>query len=124
MDLIDIDNIEENKDNIDNKDIIIEDNKDEEISFKDKLINGSRLAPTGNGTETKNTTPATNTQKWWIAILIGILAFIVYNPGFYAMTNYLSVNTGGIQINNGGPNLAGLLLHTLIFIIILRILFW
>lgn len=110
----------DNKDNIDAK----EDNNEDKMSFKDEIINGSRLAPTGNGTETKNSTPATNGQKWWIAILIGIIAFIFYSPIAFNITNYLSVNTGGIQINNGGPNLAGLLLHTIIFILIIRILLW
>ena len=66
-----------------------------------------------------------NEEKWWIAILLGFIFAIVSSPAAYYITSYIITSLGGISLIYGpGPNFAGLLIHTLIFIIIVRIILW
>lgn len=69
--------------------------------------------------------PPTNGQKWWAALLLGFVFAIVSSPAAYYATSYVTTSLGGISLTVGpGPNLVGLLIHTLIFILIVRIILW
>lgn len=65
----------------------------------------------------------TSNQKWLIAIVLGIIFLIVSIPIIYNLSNTLfsKINLR-TTYDNGLPTPFGLVLHTLIFIIIVRIL--
>lgn len=64
-----------------------------------------------------------NGNKWVFSIILGFIFAILSSPMAYMLTNKINVSLGAIETTNGyGPTLAGLLLHTLFFIIIIRLL--
>lgn len=97
------------------------------LSMQDLLLNDSRITPTGNGNvdAAANTTQPTSGQKWWAAVLLAFVAAIIYSPAAYAITSLVTTSLGGIPLAYGpGANLAGLVVHTLILIIIFRLILW
>jgi hypothetical protein len=65
----------------------------------------------------------TSNQKWLIAIILGIIFLIVSIPIIYNLTNTLLSKINIHTTNKKGlPTPFGLVLHTLIFIIIVRVL--
>jgi hypothetical protein len=66
----------------------------------------------------------TNSEKWWAAITLGVL-FALFSSGIlYSITNSI-ISSPGINTwsgDCGGPTVFGLLLHTIIFTIVVRIL--
>ena len=90
------------------------------------IIRTSRLSPVGNGTPPPNdvNTP-TSGQKWWFAVMIGLLFAIISSPIAYSITNYVTTMLGGKSLTRpSGVNIIGLTLHTIFFIIILRLILW
>ena len=74
---------------------------------------------------TDNEYNLTPQKKWCIAVLFGIVSFIVYNPLFFLITSGMSYSLGGMYLTYGyGPNAIGMLCHMLIYIILIRILIW
>lgn len=64
-------------------------------------------------------------QKLLVSILFGLLFAIIASPIFHEMLNHISVYLGGIKLTEGkGLNLPGLILCTIIFTIIVRIILW
>lgn len=64
-------------------------------------------------------------QKWWAAIVLGLLFAIVSSYPAYLITSRLVTGIGGSSLTIGqGPTLSGLLLHTFIFILIIRVILW
>lgn len=97
------------------------------LSSIDILLNNSRISPSGNGDPTAppSTTAPTSGQKWWAAVLLGLVFAIVSSPTAYNITSAASEAMGGTRVSYGsGPTVAGLLIHTAIFIIIVRIILW
>jgi hypothetical protein len=116
-------------DNSSNEDIIASSEEAEvpELTMQDLLLNDSRITPTGNGNAdtASNTTQPTSGQKWWAAVLLAFVAAIIYSPAAYAITSTVTTSLGGIPLAYGpGANLAGLVVHTLILIIIFRLILW
>lgn len=66
--------------------------------------------------------PFTSSDKWYASILAGILFVIVSSSYTYNVTNRVTTSFGLTIAEYGCPNLAGLFLHTLVFIILLRLL--
>jgi hypothetical protein len=66
----------------------------------------------------------TNSEKWWAAILVGILFALFSSNLMYGITDsFLSgMNLNTFTGNCGGPTIFGLILHTIIFTLIIRIL--
>lgn len=67
-------------------------------------------------------TQLTNQQKWIVAIFTGILFAIISSPLVYGVTNKLfaSLNVGPLT-TAGGPTTTGLLIHTVVFILVSRL---
>lgn len=64
---------------------------------------------------------AFNVQKWVIALISGLLFMLISSPYFYRLTNMFTSRFGlTIASNTGCPNLAGLVIHTVVFILIVR----
>jgi hypothetical protein len=73
------------------------------------------------GPETTVQAP-TSAQKWWTSVLLGMLFAIVSSSFCYGITNWATNKCGGISTSkSGGPTLVGLLIHTVIFILLVRI---
>jgi hypothetical protein len=97
------------------------------ITHIDALLNDSRIAPTSNGSILSKPIcdQPTSGQKWWASIVLGFIFALVSSPAAYYATSKITMSLGGASLTNGpGPTYAGLLLHTIIFIIIIRVILW
>jgi hypothetical protein len=103
------------------------------ISLQESILNDSRITPTGNGSPNSkpycsricDATQPTSGQKWWAAVLLGFLFALISSPAAYYITSKVSTSLGGAPLIDGtGPTFIGLLIHTIIFIIIIRIILW
>ena len=64
-------------------------------------------------------------RKLLIAIIFGLIFAILSSPVVYQITNYISMKLGGVETTIGqGPTIIGLIIQTLIFIIVIRIILW
>lgn len=67
--------------------------------------------------------PYTSNDKWTISIVSGLLFLVAASPYTYSLTNSITKRFGlTIAGSDGCPNLAGLLIHGLIFVLLLRLL--
>lgn len=64
----------------------------------------------------------TNFDKWVISCIIGIVFFILIIPFTFKLTNSLTSFVRVNTINNGLPTLSGIILHTIVFVVIVRLL--
>jgi hypothetical protein len=67
--------------------------------------------------------PPNNDKKWTISLYSGLLFFIIASPPLFRLVNSLTTRFGGVSIltEQGTPNIVGYALHTIIFILIVRI---
>lgn len=67
--------------------------------------------------------PPTNSEKWWAALVLGLLFALLSCSFLYGVTDTVTKSFGAPTWKDGaGPTLLGLLLHTIIFILLARIL--
>lgn len=59
-----------------------------------------------------------------IAIIIGILFFLIAMPMAFRLSNGLGGLVGVKTLHKNSPTLLGMIIHTLIFIFIIRCLMW
>lgn len=93
----------------------------------DDLLNDSRLSPSNNGNPDlkSNCDQPTSNQKWWAAILLGFLFALVSSPLAYLGTNYFFTHLGGANTTScSGSTLFGLFIHTIVFILLIRLILW
>jgi hypothetical protein len=100
----------------------------------DLLLNDSRISPNGKGVKVDDLIvhpPPTNLQKIWASVVLGFVFGLLSSPVAYQMTNAsLNFMTDTIGINpipimdKQGPNVLGMIIHTLIFIVVIRIILW
>lgn len=62
----------------------------------------------------------TNSQKWWISVAVGLLAALIFSPFVFGVTNSIFGHT----YNCGGATPWGIILHTIVFILLLRLIMW
>lgn len=63
-----------------------------------------------------------STKKWSISLYSAILFFVIASPMLFALVNSLTSKSGISIINqNGCPNLIGLVLHSIVFLLIIRL---
>ena len=100
------------------------------LSIQDNLLNNSRIAPTGNGNKDhlinkSYSTQPTGGQKWWAAVLLGFLFALISSPSAYQITSQITSTLGSAHVTDSHSyNIMGLVIHTVIFIIIIRIILW
>lgn len=64
-----------------------------------------------------------NKDKWMAAVIAAVLFFLLASPFLFSATDKLAQCIGWHTTNGSGcPNLGGLILHAVIFVIIIRIL--
>jgi hypothetical protein len=61
-------------------------------------------------------------QKWIISLYCVILFLIIASPFMYKLTNSLTTLLGWETSVDGCPNLAGLILHAVVFGLLVRVL--
>ena len=61
-------------------------------------------------------------QKWIICLYSALLFILIASPFMYQLTNKLTRLTGFETSSNGCPNLYGLLLHGVVFLLLVRVL--
>jgi hypothetical protein len=64
--------------------------------------------------------PPSNSQKWQISIFSAFIFLLVVNPYTYNLTNSLLGGIIGTIAKNGCPTMVGLLLHTVVYILLVR----
>lgn len=120
------------------------------LTIQESILNSSRITPSGNGNPSNSKiqpditkdpgdftslsnlhsnmslcTQPTSGQKWWAAVVLGFVFALVSSPVAYYITSSVTTSLGGISLIEGpGPNVPGLLLHTIIFILIVRLILW
>ena len=63
-----------------------------------------------------------STKKWSISLYSAILFFLIASPMLFALVNSLTSKSGISIINqNGCPNLVGMVLHSIVFLLIIRL---
>ncbi len=69
-----------------------------------------------------------NSQKWLGAIVAGLLFLILSSSFAYQLTNKLLTSIFGPKSATvtlaGAPTMLGLILHTVVFILLLRLILW
>ena len=82
-----------------------------------------RLLMSRNSGKNECAKPYTSKDKWIISLIGGLLFLLIASPFLYEAVNALT-STFGLKIadRDGCPNLAGIVLHTLVFILVVRVL--
>jgi hypothetical protein len=67
-----------------------------------------------------------NSMKWWLALFLGLLAFLIFLGGTYNLTNNIWIHLGLPSFMNapGCPKAWGVLIHAIIFALIVRLILW
>lgn len=97
------------------------------LTISEDLLNNSRFSPNGNGNAdvVPATTQPTSAQKWWASILFGFIFALLSSPLTYYGTNFFFTHLGGAKTTVGpGPTIMGLMIHTIVFILIIRLILW
>ncbi len=63
---------------------------------------------------------ASSSEKWHITLFSAFLFLLVVNPYTYKLTNTLFGKMLGPISTNGCPTIVGLLLHTVVYILLVR----
>jgi len=64
----------------------------------------------------------TESKKWMISLLSAFVFMVIASPQMYQLTGALFSKLNLVIEKNGCPNLTGLLLHTVVFAVIIRLL--
>lgn len=97
------------------------------LNLQDRMLNYSRIAPGGPGNVSgqEYLGPPTSSQKWWAALILGLLFFVISSPLAYYLSSTVTTTLGGLPTTiDYGPTLIGLIIHTLLFILLVRLLMW
>jgi hypothetical protein len=63
-----------------------------------------------------------NNQKWGVSAYVAVLFFIIASPLLFMVVNKLTSALGVSIVNASGcPNLVGLVLHALVFLLLVRL---
>lgn len=65
----------------------------------------------------------TSKDKWVVSIISGLLFLLIASPFMFQVVNGMTSSFGLTIASPGGcPNMAGLVLHTVVFILVVRLL--
>ena len=64
-----------------------------------------------------------NQDKWVVSVILALIASLMYSPFFFSILNYFSQSFGvRLASKYGCPNFAGLILVTLFYFLIVRLI--
>lgn len=89
----------------------------------DVLVAGTYLDYQGKGIKEESSS-MTSGQKWYVAVIIGAIFFILASPIMFTIVNTILTGLGFQSMFCGEmtANIGGLLLNTIIFIVVVRFL--
>ena len=67
-----------------------------------------------------NNIMASSSQKWQITLFSAVIFVLIVNPWTYQFTNSLFSGLLGPVAVNGCPTVVGLVLHTIVYILVVR----
>lgn len=70
----------------------------------------------------KDNKPLNEVQKWMISLWSALLFLFIASPFMFKITGRLLSNIGIIIEKNGCPNLLGMIIHTLVFAVLIRVM--
>jgi hypothetical protein len=90
------------------------------------LLNYSRIAPNGNGNPHLQITmePPTDGQKLWAAVILGFVFALLSSPLAQKLTSQALVTVGCKSLGANGAQIPNLLIRTVLFILVVRVLLW
>lgn len=72
---------------------------------------------------TKGTTVSNNGEKWWFSFVLGMVFGIMSSSPVYEGTSYITTAIGGMPTMEGrGPTIGGILVHSLLFALVVRVI--
>lgn len=72
---------------------------------------------------TSHTRPYSNQDKWIVSIVAGLLFLVIASPFLYGIVNSFTSSFGLVIASpDGCPNMAGLIVHAIVFVLIVRLL--
>ena len=68
----------------------------------------------------------TNSMKWWLAIFLGFLAFLIFLPIMYNLTNaaWTGLCLPSLLNGSGSPKVIGVLIQAVLFALLIRLILW
>ena len=67
--------------------------------------------------------PYSSKDKWIVSIMACLLFLLISSPFLYRVTNSITSSMGfEIASNNGRPNVLGLVIHSVVFLLIVRLM--
>lgn len=96
------------------------------LTFQESILNDSRISSAGNGNSSQGPvcTQPTGGHKWWVAVLLGLVFALISSPVAYQATTMITDQIGFKTMIGKGPTVSGLLIHTIIFTLVIRIILW
>jgi hypothetical protein len=64
----------------------------------------------------------TNSVKWLLSVVVGLVFILVSIPGMYSLTNNLTKMIGFPTTKNTGPTVFGIILHGIVAMLIIRLI--
>lgn len=69
-----------------------------------------------------------NSKKWLISIMSGLVALLVFSPFLFSMTNLVTTRLGKLSFAacspSGRPTFPSIILHSVVFALVTRLLMW
>lgn len=66
--------------------------------------------------------PYTDKDKWIVSIISGLIFLLIASPFLFSAVNDIVGVVGFKTANSGCPTIGGLILHSIIFILIIRLI--
>ena len=63
-----------------------------------------------------------NQQKWGLSFIYGLLFLLIASPFMYKLTGKATSSFNFTTSTNGCPNVSGLILHSVVFFLLVRII--
>ena len=98
----------------------------EDLKMQEILLNESRISSVGNGSNSQGsdtilyTSKPTVGQKWWASIILGFIFALMSSPLAYSITAKIKLS----RTPSPKTDIYSLTIHTIIFILIIRIILW
>lgn len=70
----------------------------------------------------KNCKELSERDKWIVCLMSAILFVVISSPFMYRLTGSLTNAMGFVTSNDGCPTIEGLILHTVVFALLVRLL--
>jgi len=61
-------------------------------------------------------------QKWIVGLYLALLFLLISSPFMYKITGSITHKLGWTTSTNGHPNASGLILHTVVFLLLVRVI--